>query len=1197
MSRGVIATLDGNEAAASIAHRLSEVVAIYPITPSSPMGEWADEWSAGGKTNVWGTVPTVVELQSEAGAAGAVHGSLQAGALTTTFTSSQGLLLHVPNMFKIAGELLSYAMHVAARTVATQGLSIFGDHSDVMACRQTGFAFLCSGSVQEAHDLAAVAHAATLSSRLPFLHFFDGFRTSHELAKIELLSDEDLRELIREDLIRAHRARALTPDRPVLRGAAVNPDVFFQLRESSNQFYAGCPDAVRQAMAELERISGRSYHLFDYFGHAEAERVLVVMGSGAEVAHETAEWLVERGERVGVLKVRLYRPFSAEHFVRALPPAVRSIAVLDRTKEPGALGEPLYLDVLAALSETEPLGLWPFSRRPRVIGGRYGLSSKEFDPAMVKAVFDELAKDAPKQHFTVGIEDDVTYLSLPVDPAFDTEREDVVRAVFYGLGADGTVGANKNSIKIIGEETENYAQAYFVYDSKKSGGVTVSHLRFGPRPIRSSYYIKKASFVACHQWRFLDRFDVLGSAAPDGVFLLNAPYPPDKVWDFLPREVQAQLIEKCLRFFVVDGYRVAAKTGMGVRINSVMQTCFFAISGILPRDEAIARIKAAVEKTYGKKGEAIVRKNWEAIDETMANLFEVPVPKHATATRTRPPTVSDRAPDFVRNVEAPMMAGRGDELPVSAVPVDGTWPLSTSRWEKRSIAHEIPLWDPEVCIQCGRCSFVCPHATIRTKLCGPEDLAGAPESFLSAEAKGKDFAGLRYVVQVAPEDCTGCRLCVTNCPGKSKSDPSHKAINLAFQPDHREREAEKWEFFVGLPDRDPREVKLDVKGSQLLPHRFEFCGACAGCGEAQYVRYFSQLFGDRALVANATGCTSIYSGNLPTTPYCTDRSGRGPAWANSLFEDNAEFGFGMRVAVDKHREQATELLVSLGSEVGRDLVEPLLDADQSGEPGISAQRERVAELKTRLREIDVPRARSLETLADYLVKKSVWIVGGDGWAYDIGYGGLDHVLAMGRDVNILVVDTEVYSNTGGQQSKATPKGATAKFAAAGKETAKKDLGLIAMTYGTVYVAAVAWGADMQQTLRVLAEAESYPGTSLIIAYSHCIGHGYDLALGVEQQKLAVASGHWILYRFDPRLAARGLNPLQLDSGPPKVPLSDYVARETRYRLLQRLNPERAKHLLAEAERDARRRYSLYEQLSRLALSEQQPQPPAPGGGR
>jgi pyruvate-ferredoxin/flavodoxin oxidoreductase len=1178
-----IATLDGNEAAASVAHRLSEVIAIYPITPSSPMGEWADEWSAEGEANVWGTVPLVVELQSEAGAAGAVHGALQAGALTTTFTSSQGLLLMIPNLFKIAGELTCYAMHVAARAVAAQGLSIFGDHTDVMACRQTGFALLCSGSVQEAHDFAAVAHAATLASRIPFLHFFDGFRTSHELAKIEVLSNEELLALVDEELVRAHRARALTPDRPVLRGAAVNADVFFQAREASNPFYQSCPDAVRSAFARLEDLAGRSYRLFDYVGHPDAERVIVLMGSGAEVAHETAEWLAARGDRVGIVKVGLFRPFWADEFVRALPATVRSIAVLDRTKEPGSVGEPLYLDVLAALAEARAAGSLPTADFPRVLGGRYGLSSKDFNPAMVKAVFDELGRDTPKPHFTVGINDDVTHLSLPVDPDFDIEPEDTVRAVFFGLGADGTVGANKNSIKIIGEETPNYAQGYFVYDSKKSGGVTVSHLRFGPRPIRSSYYIRRANFLACHQWRFLDRFEMLALAAPGGVFLLNSHYPASEVWEHLPREVQEPLIAKRLRFFVVDAYQVAANAGMGGRINSVMQTCFFAISGVLPRDEAIARIKGAIEKTYGNKGEAIVRKNFESVDEALASLHEVAVPAQATATRSRPPTVAREAPAFVRDVEAPMMAGKGDELPVSALPIDGTWPVSTARWEKRSIAHEIPLWDPEVCIQCGRCSFSCPHATIRTKLYAPEALAGAPETFRSAAARGKDLTGMRYTVQVSPEDCTGCRLCVVTCPAKAKENPSHKAINMAFQPDHREREAGNWAFFCSLPEEPALPVKADVKGTQLLPHYFEFPGACAGCGETQYIRLFTQLFGDRALIANATGCSSIYSGNLPTTPYCTDRSGRGPAWANSLFEDNAEFGFGMRLALEKHREQAAELLESLRSELGAELVSELLYADQSGDRAIREQRERVRRLKEELREIDAPRARSLESLADYLVRKGVWIVGGDGWAYDIGFGGVDHVLASGRDVNILVLDTEVYSNTGGQQSKATPKGATAKFASAGKEMRKKDLGLIAMTYGKVYVASIAWAANMQQTLRALTEAESYPGTSLVVGYSHCIGHGYDLALGPEQQQRAVDSGHWPLYRFDPRRAARGENPLQLDSGPPKIPLAEYALRETRYRVLDKLNPERSKALLAEAEVDVRQRYALYEQLTRLSL--------------
>ncbi len=1167
-------TVDGNEATASVAHRLSEVIAIYPITPSSPMGEFADEWSAHGHKNIWGTVPEVTEMQSEGGAAGAVHGALTAGSLTTTFTASQGLLLMIPNMYKIAGELAPFTMHVSARTVATHALSIFGDHSDVMACRQTGFAMLASNSVQEAHDLALVAHAATLESRVPFLHFFDGFRTSHEVAKVEELTDEDLAAVVDTDRIREIRARALTPDRPVVRGTAQNPDTFFQAREACNRFYQACPGIVEQVMARFAERTGREYRLFDYVGAPDAERVVIAMGSGAEVAHETVEYLVAQGEKVGLVKVRLYRPFSARHLSDALPATVRAVAVLDRTKESGAVGEPLYLDVLAGLRE---LGRDDIA----LVGGRYGLSSKDFTPAMVKAVLDNLAADAPKNHFTVGIVDDVTHTSLPVDAGFSTAHDEVVRAVFWGLGADGTVGANKNSIKIIGEETPNYAQGYFVYDSKKSGGVTVSHLRFGPEPIRSSYLIREASFVACHHFGFLDQYDVLDMAAPGATFLLNSPYGPDEVWDHLPREVQEQLLEKKIRLHVIDAYHVAHETGMGVRINTIMQTCFFAISGVLPRDEAIAKIKGAIQKTYGAKGDAIVQKNFEAVDATLANLHEVTLPEAVTATRTRPPVVSDEAPAFVREVEAPMMALKGDDLPVSALPVDGTYPTGTTRWEKRSIAQEIPVWNPDVCIQCTKCSFVCPHAAIRPKIYDPALLGNAPAAFKSVDAKGKDWNGRKFTIQVAPEDCTGCGLCVEVCPAKDKADPKRKAINLHPQLPLREAEAENWAFFLGLPDLDTENLKTDVKGSQLRRPLFEFSGCCAGCGETAYVKLMSQLFGDRTMIANATGCSSIYGGNLPTTPYTFDDDGRGPAWSNSLFEDNAEFGLGMRLAVDKHARMATELLEKLAPQLGDDLVSALLGADQSDDAGIRAQRDRVAALKDKLAGLDAEDARRLADLADYLVRKSVWILGGDGWAYDIGYGGLDHVLAMGRDVNILVMDTEVYSNTGGQMSKATPLGAAAKFAAAGKAKPKKDLGLIAMAYGDVYVAHVAYGANDRQVVKAFAEAESYPGTSIIIAYSHCIAHGYDLRFGAKQQKLAVESGHWPLYRFDPRRAAQGLNPLQLDSKAPSISLEDYVYNETRYRMLQRSDPERAAVLLTQAQAQVNRSHKLYEQLARM----------------
>jgi pyruvate-ferredoxin/flavodoxin oxidoreductase len=1176
-------TVDGNEAAASVAHRTNEVIAIYPITPSSNMGEWADEWSAQGRRNIWGTVPDVIEMQSEGGASGAVHGALQAGALTTTFTASQGLLLMIPNMYKIAGELNAYAMHVSARTLATHALSIFGDHSDVMACRQTGFALMASGSVQEAHDFACIAQAATLKSRVPILHFFDGFRTSHQVDKIEELSDDDLRAMLDDDLIRAHRQRALTPDRPVLRGTAQNPDTFFQAREACNPFYTACPALVRETMQRFAGITGRSYRLFDYVGHREAERVVVMMGSGAEAAHEAVEWLIARGEKVGLVKVRLYRPFSVRDFVAALPSTVRAVAVLDRTKEPGAVADPLHLDVVAALQEARDEGFSTFDREPRVVGGRYGLSSKEFTPAMVAAVFGELTKEKPSNHFTVGIHDDVTHLSLPYDAELDIEPDDVVRAVFFGLGADGTVGANKNSIKIIGEETENSAQGYFVYDSKKAGAVTISHLRFGPRAIRSSYLIRRASFVACHQFVFLDKYDMLELAAPGATFLLNSPFGPDEIWDQLPREVQEQILEKKLKFYVIDAYKVAKDTGMGGRINTIMQTCFFAISGVLPRDEAIAQIKQAIEKTYGKKGREVVRRNFEAVDHTLAHLYDVKVPGRVTSTRSRPSIVADGAPDLVKRVSAVMIANQGDLLPVSAFPVDGTWPTATSQWEKRNIALEIPVWDPAICIQCNKCALVCPHAAIRAKVCEPALLGGAPPSFKATDYRASDFKGMKYVLQVAPEDCTGCTLCVEVCPAKDKSNPKHKAIDMAPQMPLRMQERENYRFFLDLPDPDRTQIKIDNKGTQFFQPLFEYSGACGGCGETPYVKLLTQMFGDRALISNATGCSSIYGGNLPTTPYAVNRDGRGPAWSNSLFEDNAEFGFGFRLAIDTHLRQAHDLLRALGGKIGEVLVGELIGADQGSEAGIASQRARVEALKAKLRTLEGSEARRLEALADYLVKKSVWLVGGDGWAYDIGYGGLDHVLAMKRDVNVLVLDTEVYSNTGGQQSKATPMGAAAKFAMAGKEIGKKDLGMMAMGYGHVYVARVAFGAKDTQTVKAFQEADSYPGPSMIIAYSHCIAHGYDLAQGVEHQKAAVDCGIWPLYRFDPRRIAEGKPPLSLDSGPPKSGVADYMRSETRFRMVEKMDPARFKRLLEEAQTFASRRVAVYQQLAALTI--------------
>jgi pyruvate-ferredoxin/flavodoxin oxidoreductase len=1166
-------TIDGNEAAAYVAHQINEVIAIYPITPSSPMGEWADQWSAEQKPNIWGTVPSVIEMQSEGGAAGALHGSLQSGALTTTFTASQGLLLMIPNMFKIAGELTPTVFHIAARTLAAQALSIFGDHSDVMAARAAGFAMLASNSVQEVMDTALIAQAATLEARVPFLHFFDGFRTSHEVAKVEQLLPDDMRAMIDEELVRAHRSRALSPDHPVIRGTAQNPDVFFQAREAINPFYQACPAIVQKAMDKFAAITGRQYHLFDYFGVPDADRIIVIMGSGAEVAEEAVAHLNALGEKVGLLKVRLYRPFSIEHFVAALPETVKTLAVLDRTKEPGASGEPLYLDVVNALSEAMVTG-------KRVIGGRYGLSSKEFTPAMIKGIFDEMQKPKPKNHFTIGILDDVGHTSLEYDPTFSSEVPGTVRALFYGLGADGTVGANKNSIKIIGEETENYAQGYFVYDSKKSGAITVSHLRFGPKPLHSSYLITSANFVACHQFSFLERLDVLKYAEPGATFLLNSPFGPDDVWEQLPLTVQRQIITKKLRFYVIDGYQVAKDTGMGGRVNTIMQTCFFAISGVLPREQAIAAIKHAIEKTYGKRGEAVVQKNFAAVDEALSHLCEVKVPTATTATFDLRPAVPAGAPDFVQKVTARIIAGEGDELPVSAMPIDGTFPTATTQWEKRNIALEIPVWDEDICIQCGKCVLVCPHAVIRAKVYEPKQVEHAPATFKSVPARWKDFKSMQYTLQVAPEDCTGCALCVDVCPAKSKSEVKHKAINMAPQAPLREPEAANWDFFLNIPEIDRSLLNHSlVKDSQLLQPLFEFSGACSGCGETPYVKLMTQLFGDRTIIGNATGCSSIYGGNLPTTPYTVNRNGLGPAWSNSLFEDNAEFGLGMRLAVDKQEEYASELVARLGGLIGEDFAQTLLDADQSTETGIFEQRARVAQLKEKLRGASTPETRDLLSLADSLVKKSVWILGGDGWAYDIGYGGRDHVLASGRNVNILVLDTEVYSNTGGQMSKSTPRGAVAKFAAGGKPAAKKDLAMMAINYGSVYVAKVAMGGNDSHTIKAFLEAESYDGPSIIIAYSHCIAHGYDMVHGLDQQKLAMQSGYWPLFRYDPRLVAQGKNPFQLDSRAPTIKLKDYVYNETRYTMLAKSNPDEAHHLLDLAQQDVNERWKLYDYMA------------------
>ncbi|MFZ0389238.1 MAG: pyruvate:ferredoxin (flavodoxin) oxidoreductase [Calditrichia bacterium] len=1176
-------TIDGNEAAAHVAHKVNEVIAIYPITPSSPMGEWSDAWSAIGQKNIWGTIPDVVEMQSEGGASGAVHGALQSGALTTTFTASQGLLLMIPNMFKIAGELTSTVFHVSARTVATHALSIFGDHSDVMAARSTGFAMLASNSIQEITDFALISTAATLEARVPFVHFFDGFRSSHEVQKIEELTLDDMKAMIDDELVIAHRQRALSPDKPFIRGTAQNPDVFFQAREANNPFYEKCPAIVQKQMDRFAELTGRQYHLFDYVGHPEAERVIILMGSGAEAAHETVEYLAEQGEKVGVVKVRLYRPFSINAFVKSLPKTVKVIAALDRTKEPGSAGDPLYEDIVTALNEARSNDELPLDEYPRVLAGRYGLSSKEFTPAMIKGVFDEMKKEKPVNHFLVGIKDDVSGKSIEYDPGFSTEGKDVFRGLFYGLGADGTVGANKNSIKIIGEGTEYSAQGYFVYDSKKAGAITTSHLRFGKKPIHSTYLINQANFVACHQFVFLEKYDMLRSAVPGATFLLNAPYNPEEVWDKIPRKVQQQIIDKKLKFYMINAYDVARKTGMGNRINTAMQTCFFAISGVLPRDEAIAAIKESIRKTYGKKGEEIVQKNFAAVDETLENLHEMKVPEKTSSHIEMPPIVSDKAPEFVKEVTARIIAGEGDELPVSAFSPDGTFPSGTTKWEKRNIAMEIPVWDPEVCIQCGKCAMVCPHAVIRIKTYDQKLLKDAPETFLSTKVRGKEYPeGTMYTLQVSPEDCTGCELCVEICPAKNKKEVGKKAINMFPQIPLREPESKNWEFFLTIPENDRREVRIDtVKGSQYLEPLFEFSGACAGCGETPYVKLVSQLFGDRMIVANATGCSSIYGGNLPTTPWTMNKEGRGPAWSNSLFEDNAEFGLGFRLTIDKHNQQARELLHKLSGQIGDKLVRGILDADQSDESGIYDQRERIKALKEKLQDSKDQQAKLLLSLADYLVKKSVWIMGGDGWAYDIGYGGLDHVLASGRNVNLLVLDTEVYSNTGGQMSKATPIGSVAKFAAAGKPMPKKDLAMQAIGYGYVYVARIAMGANDTQTVKALMEAEHYNGPSLVIAYSHCVAHGYNLKFGMNQQKLAVDSGYWPLIRFNPELAQQDKNPFRLDSKPPKIALRDYIYNETRFKMLTKSMPERAALLLEKAQEEVNNRWQLYERMSRL----------------
>jgi len=1171
-------TMDANEAVAIVAYRLNEVIAIYPITPSSPMGEWADQWSSESVPNIWGTVPQVIEMQSEGGAAGVVHGALQTGALATTFTASQGLLLMIPNMNKIAGELTPTAFHVTARTVATHALSIFGDHSDVMSCRTTGFAMLCSSSVQEAMDMALIAHAAALESRIPFLHFFDGFRTSHEVSKIEMLTEDDMRAVTDVDRVLEHRKRALSPDHPVLRGTAQNPDVYFQAREASNPYYTACPDKVQAIMDRFSSVVGRSYHLFDYVGAPDAERIIVIMGSGAEAAHETVEYLNSRGEKVGLLKVRLYRPFSVKRLLDALPETVKKIAVLDRTKESGSAGEPLYLDVMNAVFEGQNQGA--MATVPVLVNGRYGLSSKEFTPAMVKAVYDNLAIDNPKNHFTIGINDNVSHTSLNYDPDFSIEPETVVRAMFYGLGADGTVGANKNSIKIIGENTDNYAQGYFVYDSKKSGAMTVSHLRFGPQPIHSSYLISKSNFVACHQWIFLERYDMLSALVPGGVFLLNSPFGPEEVWDHLPVEVQSQLIAKKAKFYVIDAYQVARETGMGSRMNTIMQVCFFAISKVLPRAEAIEAIRQSIRDTYGKKGEEVVQKNLRAVEETLAHIFEVSVPEKTTSQVQMPAPFPPQAPKYEREVLGAIYAGHGDDLPVSAFPCDGTFPTATAKWEKRNLALEIPVWDTKTCIQCGKCAMVCPHAVIRIKVYDSRELGDVPPTFKVTDARDKEWQGMQYTIQVAPEDCTGCGICVDVCPAKNKSETRLRAINMMPQAPLRQPESENWKFFLEIPELDRRKIKVgNIRQQQVQEPLFEFSGACSGCGETPYLKLVSQLFGDRAVIANATGCSSIYGGNLPTTPWAKNAEGRGPAWSNSLFEDNAEFGLGFRVSIDKQAEFAGQLVQLLAGQIGEDFAAALLTAPQKDEADIYDQRTRVDKLKQLLQPMDSPEARQLLSVADMLVKKSVWIVGGDGWAYDIGYGGLDHVLASGRNVNLLVLDTEVYSNTGGQASKSTPRAAVAKFAAGGKPAPKKDLGLMAMSYGNVYVASVAMGAKDEHTLKALLEAEAYDGPSLIIAYSHCIAHGINMTTAMSDQKVAVDSGQWLLYRYHPERALAGENPLMLDSRAPKRKVQDFLQQQTRFKMLTKSKPENAKLLWQQAQHDADVRFALYEYLA------------------
>ncbi len=1184
----LIATIDGNEAVARIAYKLNEVIAIYPITPASPMGEWSDLYAMQDEKNIFGRVPDVTEMQSEGGASGAVHGALQSGAVTTTFTASQGLLLMIPNMYKIAGELTPSVFHVAARSIAAQALSIFGDHSDVMSVRQTGFALLASNSVQEAHDTALIAQAASLASRVPFVHFFDGFRTSHEVSKIELLDEEVLKAMIDEKLVQAHRARGLSPEHPVVRGTSQNPDVYFQGRESVNTFYDALPDILQNTMDKFASLTGRAYKLFDYIGASDAERIIILMGSGAESVHETVEYLNERGEKVGVVKVRLYRPFSVKHFINALPKTTKHIAVLDRTKEIGASGEPLYLDVVNTLNESNADQTLGFAM-PRIIGGRYGLSSKEFTPSMIKAVFDELLKERPKNHFTIGIDDDVSHSSLAWDKTFSTANEKTLRAMFFGLGSDGTVGANKNSIKIIGETTDHYVQGYFVYDSNKSGSMTTSHLRFGPDYIRSTYLIEKANFVACHQSVFLEKLDILKHADRGAVFLLNSPFSKDIVFSKLPRKVQEEIIEKELRFFVIDAAKVAKKSGMGRRINTVMQTCFFAISGVLEKEEAIAKIKNSIEKTYGKKGRKIVEMNNLAVDNALANLYEVDVPTSAQGTGSMRPVVKGDFDDFVKEITARIISGEGDSLPVSAMPADGTWPSGTTQYQKRNIALEVPVWDSNTCIQCNKCVIVCPHAAIRSKVVEEELLESASDIFSYVKAKGKTFEpNEQFTIQVAVEDCTGCSLCVEVCPAKNKSQTNLKAINMTPQEQVHDDGVINWDYFTKLPHYDRAKLNHEkAKETQFLEPLFEFSGACPGCGETPYIKLASQLFGDRMVIANATGCSSIYGGNLPTTPWRKNDEGRGPAWSNSLFEDNAEFGLGFRLAIDNHTAHARGLLSEMKEEVGSALCEDILNASQTDEPEIFSQRERVKKLKKVLQDMKGDDTQRLLSLCDYLVKKSVWMIGGDGWAYDIGYGGLDHVLASGKNVNILVLDTQVYSNTGGQQSKATLTGAVAKFAAAGKAQIPKDLAMMAMNYGNVYVARVAMGASDEQTVKAFVEAERYDGPSIIIAYAHCVAHGYDLKYGMAHQKLAVDSGLWPTFRYDPSLVKEGGNPMQLDYKGPKIDVKNFMYQETRFKMVEKLNENNAKEYLQTAREHAQDMYKRYLNLAQISSTQEE----------